>query len=130
MKNILLLVVIFSFFLFPVFGQHPTSNQQPTEIQIHYFNNYPFSFKNKAGQIEGIEVDILNAFVKWMKTEKSIELKVQYQNFNEFSVFYKSIIAAPPNVVGLGSVSITTNRQKEVSFTPPYLKNKSILVSQ
>ena len=100
-----------------------------SEMNVYYFDNEPYAFKNDKGVLEGIEVDIMKSFVNWLKVEKGIELTLNFMAFNEFNTFYNEMRAALVNTIGLGSVTITDTRAKEVKFSAPYLKNVSVLIT-
>lgn len=99
------------------------------ELNVTYFENEPYAYKNKKGEVSGIEVDILKAFVVWAKKEKGVDIKLNFTASKNFSEFYNELPAGSSNTIGLGSVTITEERAKEVNFTPPYLKNISVLVT-
>jgi len=99
------------------------------EMNVYYFDNEPYAYKNAKGVLVGIEVDIMKSFVNWIKEEKGIDLKLNFIKFNEFNVFYGEIRTAPVNTIGLGSVTITDLRANEVKFSAPYLKNVAILIT-
>ena len=103
--------------------------KKKAEMNVYYFDNEPYVYKNAKGVLVGIEVDIMKSFVNWMKEEKGIELKLNFMKFNEFNVFYSEIRSASVNTIGLGSVTITDLRAKEVKFSAPYLKNVAVLVT-
>lgn len=101
-----------------------------SEITVMYFENYPFTYKNAEGEMAGIEVEILQDFVKWCQETKGIDISLKFEQSKSFAAFYDKIKTMDNGVVGLGSVSMTNQRKTEVKFTAPYMKNKSILVSQ
>ena len=108
--------------------EEATANKK-SEMNVYYFDNEPYAYKNDKGVLVGIEVDIMKSFVNWLKEEKGIELKLNFMLFNEFNTFYNEMRAAPINTIGLGSVTITDARSKEVKFSAPYLKNVSVLIT-
>lgn len=98
-------------------------------LNVMYFENEPYAYNSEKGDLVGIEIDIMNSFVSWIKAEKEIELKLNFVPFSKFSSFYAQIQTAPMNTIGLGSVTITEKRLKEVKFSAPYLKNVSVLIT-
>lgn len=99
------------------------------ELTVYYYENAPYASSAKNGKLIGIEVDILDAFVKWAKEKKGVEIKLNYLKFNDFNHLSNEIAAAKINVVGLGSIAITPEREKYMKFSAPYLQNVSVLVS-
>ena len=123
-----MVAVLFINTLFAQSYEQARSNKS-AEVNVYYYENEPYVYKDKSGKLVGIEIDILNSFVSWLKAEKGIELELEYVPFKKFDVFYQQVVAASPNTIGLGSVTITESRSKEVKFSAPYLKNVAVLVT-
>jgi ABC-type amino acid transport substrate-binding protein len=98
-------------------------------LDVHYFDNYPFAYTDEMGNVVGIEIEILQEFVRWVKDRKGIEVSLNLTKFDDFGKFYQSIGRFSNGVIGLGSVAINDTRKKEVKFTSPYIKNQSLLIS-
>lgn len=101
---------------------------QSDSLRIHYYENYPFAYK-EGGSLKGIEIDIMEEFVAWMKKKKNIALNVSYSAYEEFSGFYNSVKSGNANAIGLGSVTDNAERENEVSISAPYLQNVAVLVT-
>lgn len=126
MKPFFLILLAILFFNF-LPAQIPT---QTIEVTIHYYLNYPFAYKSKSGKIEGIEIDIFNAFEKWVEERKGIRIQSNFIPYTVFGNAYRRVRAETEgNHIGMATVSITADRQKEIDFSSPYLRNKSLLVS-
>jgi putative glutamine transport system substrate-binding protein len=104
-------------------------NREATII-ITYFETPRFVYKGAEGKLEGICIDILREFVNYVQATKGIKIKVNIQKpISNFTLFLKNIKAAKGGVFALGPFTITEERKKEMSFTPPYIKNRSILLT-
>ncbi len=101
---------------------------QTDSLNVHYYENFPYAY-TENGVLKGIEVDIIKKYVEWLKLEKNITTIVTYKGHKEFSEFYNSVKKGTSNVIGLGSVTITEEREKEVAFSPPYLRNIAVLIT-
>jgi ABC-type amino acid transport substrate-binding protein len=101
---------------------------QTDSLVIHYFENYPYSF-NENGTVKGIEVDIMNEYVKWLKAKKNINVTPVYRPYKEFNAFYNSVKDGHKNIIGLGSVTNVTARENEVNFSAPYLQNVAVMIT-
>lgn len=129
MKRIILLLLIAGLRNFAGMAQMDS-------INIYYFQNYPYAFSENTdpltgkSQVKGIEVEILEEFVVWMKQKKNIPLKVQYWVYTDFSNFFTAVKNGRPSVVGIGSVTWQTEREKEVRFAPTHLMNQSVLITE
>lgn len=108
-----------------------TISAQPSQVDtlnVKYYENYPYAYMEN-GVLKGIEVDIIKKYVEWLKLEKDIVTVVNYKSFKEFSEFYNSIKKGDARSIGLGSVTITEDRAKEVAFSPAYLRNIAVLIT-
>jgi len=102
--------------------------QMADTLTIHYYENFPYAFM-EGGKLKGIEIDIMNEYVLWLKQRKNITAVVSYVPFKEFSAFYTSVKEGRSTVVGLGSVTRNSAREQEIVFSPPYLQNVAVLIS-
>jgi len=97
-------------------------------LEVHYFEQAPFAFQQN-GKIAGIEIEIVQAFVTWAKQKKQTDIQLTYKGYSQFDEFYGSVKNGAANVIGVGTVSINEDRKKDVLFTPPYMNNISLLIS-
>jgi len=101
---------------------------QTDSLIIYYYDNYPYAF-DENNTVKGIEVDIIKEYTEWLKQKKNINVVVTYKSFKEFSSFYNGVKNGNAKVLGLGSVTINTEREKEVMFSSPYLNNTPVLIT-
>lgn len=106
------------------------SQKKSGTIAVHYLEQHPFCYKDKSGNLTGIEIDIMNEFVKWLKDKKDVNVKIEYKSYNKFDDVYQNIkMNKNAASFGLATVTITPERSQEIDFSAPYLRNKSLLVS-
>lgn len=101
---------------------------QIDSLNINYYDNYPYAY-TEGDKIKGIEIDIMREYVSWLKQKKNITVQVKYKAFTEFGSFYTSVKNGGASTVGLGSVTDNVEREKEVLFSPAYLQNVPVLVT-
>jgi ABC-type amino acid transport substrate-binding protein len=100
-------------------------------ISLAYVETPSFVYKDKAGNLTGICVDIMNDFKDWVSTTKGVKLTTKFVgDGTSFRGMYDKTKAGDGGVFGLGNVTITEERKKEVKFTPPIITNNAILVTQ
>lgn len=97
-------------------------------LTINYYENYPYAF-TENGKLKGIEIDIVDEYVFWLKQKKNVSLKVTYRAFQEFGSFYNSVKDGNSKVLGLGSVTNNSERENDVLFSPAYLQNLAVLIT-
>lgn len=108
-----------------------TISAQPSQmdtLNVNYYENFPYAY-TENGVLKGIEVDIIKKYVEWLKLQKDIITIVNYKGYKEFSEFYNAVKKGGPRNIGLGSVTITEERTKEVAFSPAYLRNIAVLIT-
>lgn len=101
---------------------------QTDTLVLNYFSHSPLAY-NEAGIVKGIEVDIMNEFMLWLKAKKKINIAFRYNEYPDFAAFYAATKSAPKNTIGLGSAIVSAERMKEVDFSTPYCKNVAFLVT-
>jgi putative glutamine transport system substrate-binding protein len=100
-------------------------------ISLAYVETPSFVYKDKSGNLTGICVDIMNDFVKWVNSTKGVQLTSRYLgDGTSFRGMYDKTKSATGGVIGLGNVTITDERKKEVKFSPPFITNFAILTTQ
>lgn len=97
-------------------------------LYLNYFQNVPFTF-NEGKDLKGIEIDILNEYAAWLKTKKNLNFKVKFIKFTDFESFCEQTKKAGANTIGLGSVTINSERRKELDFTAAYIKNVAFCIT-
>ncbi len=98
-------------------------------LNVQYFDNFPFSYHRSKAELVGIEVDMINEFIRWAKDQKNVTLTSNFIENKDFYTFYDEVKKSSGDVVGIGSVTNTPSRSTEVNFSAPYLKNKSLLIT-
>lgn len=98
------------------------------QLNILYFEQEPFTYKENE-KLKGIEVEILESFVSWLKEKKGVTLKLNYKDYDSFKDVEDRIRVAVNNTVALANFTITEEREKQIDFSSPYLKNISVLLT-
>lgn len=134
MKYIFTLVfLVFSSNFGVIFAQstswQETLTQKKGHLVVHYFESEPFSYQNSDGQLEGIEHDLIVEFVKFTEKKFGVALSVEFKKGNDFKALYEKVRVAPSGVFGAAALSITTERQREVDFSPRYIPDVEVLIS-
>ena len=100
-------------------------------ISLAYVETPSFVYKDKAGNLTGICVDIMNDFVSWVNKNKGVTLNSKFAgDGTSFRGMYDKTKASSGGVFGLGNITITEERKREVKFSPPFITNFAILITQ
>jgi signal transduction histidine kinase len=98
-------------------------------VTAYWHESRPFVYRDKRGQMQGIEYDILQGFPKFLKDKKGIDLRIIWKEGKSFSDTYSSIRDNQRATFGASAFSITEKRNKEVDFSPPYMSDISVLIT-
>lgn len=100
-------------------------------ISLAYVETPSFVYQDKSGNLTGICVDIMNDFVDWLNANKGVKVTTRFVgDGSSFKGMYEKTKASTGGVFGLGNVTITDERKREVKFSPPIITNFAILVTQ
>jgi ABC-type amino acid transport substrate-binding protein len=100
-------------------------------ISIAYVETPSFVYKDTEGKLTGICVDMMNDFVKWVNKEKNVKVTSKFVgDGSSFKGMYEKVKSGKGGVFGIGNITITDERKKEVKFSPPFITNSAILITQ
>ncbi|HYG03747.1 MAG TPA: transporter substrate-binding domain-containing protein [Chryseosolibacter sp.] len=100
-------------------------------ISLAYVETPSFVYKDKAGNLTGICVDIMNDFVVWVNANKGVKLTTKFVgDGSSFKGMYEKTKSASGGVFGMGNVTITDERKREVRFSQPFITNFAFLITQ
>jgi putative glutamine transport system substrate-binding protein len=100
-------------------------------ISLAYVETPSFVYKGSDGKLTGICVDIMNDFVKWTNETRGVKLTLKFVgDGTSFKGMYEKVKGSKGGVFGLGNVTITEERKREVKFTSPFITNSAILITQ
>lgn len=84
------------------------------------------------GVPKGICFDIMDHFKEFVESRYGIQVNIKVKSIEDptnWGAFMESVRTSSGGVFGLGDVSITEDRKLQYSFSPPYLSNVAILVT-
>ena len=106
-------------------------SQGKGSITLAYVETPGFVYQDQSGKLTGICIDIMNDFVKYVNDTKKVTLDVQLVgDGTNFKGMYEKVKNSSQGVFGLGNITITEERKKEVKFSPPFINNFAILITQ
>ncbi|RZM07416.1 MAG: transporter substrate-binding domain-containing protein, partial [Pedobacter sp.] len=104
--------------------------QKGGTVTALWYDIDPFIFQDKQGQLQGVEYELMQSFAKWVKDKYGYEVKVNWKNASSFENIYAQIKDSKESgLFGWSFFSITPKRQTEVRFTPPYMPDMNVLVT-
>lgn len=97
-------------------------------ISVNFLVDAPFA-KNENNVATGMEIDILNEYISWLKTKKNVSLGVKYIAHADQTLFYEACKKGGKNTIGLGGQIVAPERLKEIDFSTAYLKNVAFCIT-
>jgi ABC-type amino acid transport substrate-binding protein len=99
-------------------------------ISLAYVETFGFVYKD-GDKLTGVCVDIMNDFVKYVNETKGVKLTSNFVgDGSAFKGMYDKVKASSGGVFGLGNITITEERKREVKFSPPFITNLAFLITQ
>lgn len=105
------------------------SSQKSGKIVIVYYPEEAFAYKDRQGQPTGVELDILSQFISWLRNAKGVDLEVDWIEQGDFEKLLDDVKKATGGVFGAGNITITDARKQELRFSPAYLNNIAVLIT-
>lgn len=99
-------------------------------ISLAYVETFGFVYKD-GDKLTGVCVDIMNDFIKYVNETKGVKLTSQFVgDGTTFKGMFDKVKASTGGVFGLGNITITEERKREVKFSPPFITNLAFLITQ
>ncbi len=98
-------------------------------ITLYYVPSNGFAYYDADGNLTGVTADIFRDYVDWIENVYGYELEVQYKSIESWSDFYHTVKISPDGTFGMGNVTITDERWEEIDFSPPYMINIAVLIT-
>ena len=88
-----------------------------------------FAYQDDDGHLTGVTVELMRAFAVFVSERHEVELTLAFVREENWRTFYRNIVDADDGVIGMGNVTITEKRRKELAFSPPYMTNIASLIT-
>ena len=90
-----------------------------------------FASKNASGEMTGICVDIMKKFQEYVQEKHGIKVTMSFnaKNPNDFTKFLDEVKNSKGGVFGLSNTTITTARKSTYNFSPPYITNIGMILT-
>lgn len=108
---------------------HTVHSQGSGNILLCYVPSEGFAYYDSEGKLTGVTAEIFRDFVTWVQHEYDIDLTVQYKRIDNWTEFYFTVKESPSGTFGMGNVTITQGRKSEIDFSPAYLTNIAVLIT-
>src|SRR5688572_6678283 len=98
-------------------------------LAVIYSEQFGLVYKDKDGKVRGVCVDILSDFTKFVKEKYGKTVTIKYAG--EVPVFSEFLSTAQktPTILGVTNTTITDERKKILKFSPPYMSNRQVILT-
>jgi hypothetical protein len=100
---------------------------QSSVITVNYLSHVPFAIKDSSGA-KGIEIDIMNEYVLWLKTVKKMDVTVDFKKCDDYNAVL-SETKKDPKCMGMAAAITGFEKMPEIEYLSPYLKNLSFCIT-
>jgi len=98
------------------------------ELTCVYYQTPGLVFEEN-GKMQGVCIDIMNEFKSYVSDQYNVTLSFKFvKKVPVFTEFIKTVRNSD-NIMGVCNTSITTDRMKYLDFSPAYMNNPSVLLS-
>ncbi|PCH69125.1 MAG: hypothetical protein COC01_02220 [Bacteroidetes bacterium] len=98
------------------------------DVYVYYFEVEPFSIIKEDGQLVGIEIELMNKFIDFVRSHYQVKLKANFVEISAFLELYNTIRHGEKGMFGIASLSMTPQRLEEIQFSPPYIPDIEVLI--
>lgn len=103
--------------------------QRLATLPVIYVPAPGFAYYDDAGDLTGVAVEIMRDFKQWFERYHGVSMEFDFIADDDWSSMYSRVSHADGGVFGLGNVTITDERLRELQFSPAYLYNVAVLIT-
>ncbi len=96
---------------------------------VYYYENKPFIYTNEDDQLVGVEYDLLVQFKNYLKQKHNVQIKLVWKRAETTDAFYEAVGRGDRGSIGVGAVTITDDKKHHFKYSPPYMSDMSVIVS-
>lgn len=97
-------------------------------VEFHWYPNNVV-FENSLDIIDGVEHDLARAFISYLNATYDLEVEMRWIESNSFGGVLQTVRAGTGGTFGSSSISITNERKNLFNFTPPYLADVAVMIT-
>jgi ABC-type amino acid transport substrate-binding protein len=99
-------------------------------ISALWYDIEPFIYRDGKGNVIGVEYELMEGLKGYLKNKYNIDLTINWVDAGSFESIYPYIKQSKEKALfGLSFYSITDERKQDVKFSPPYMPDLNILVT-
>lgn len=100
------------------------------DITLFYVPSEGFSYINENEELTGVTIELMRDFKAFAENEYNVNLNLHFEPIESFTHFYDTVVKGQSGMFGVANVTITEDRRYELAFSPSYLSNIAVLITQ
>lgn len=114
----------------PADGWAKVLREKKGTISALWYDIEPFIYRTGKGGMAGVEYEFMEAFVAYIRRKYQVDLRLEWVDAKSFENILPYISSTRKNAVfGWSYYSITDERKQLVKFTPAYMPDVNIVVT-
>ena len=98
-------------------------------LPVYWFESRPFIYMNENQQLAGIEYELIKGFADFVKKKYEVDLEIKWIEAESFFNTFERVQQSPSACLGASAFSITPDRQELLNFSPPYMTDIMVMIS-
>lgn len=98
------------------------------KVMVYYYPDDDETV-NSRDIIDKFEEDLILSFASYLEKAYDIKLEIEWINVGDFDRIFEEVEDGSHGEFGVSTISITDDRAERVNFTPPYLADIQVLVT-
>jgi ABC-type amino acid transport substrate-binding protein len=98
------------------------------ELTCVYYQTPGLVFEEN-GKMQGVCIDIMNEFKNYVSEKHNVALSFNFEKKIPVFTDFIGTVRSSKNIMGVCNTSITTERKNYLDFSPSYMNNPSVLLS-
>lgn len=103
-------------------------NKKEGTITFYWYPNN-ISISSSKDILDGVEHDLALSFIRYLEMKYKVDLELKWVETKSFNDVLDIVRSKSGASFGSSSISITEERRQYLNFTPPYLSDISVLIS-
>lgn len=100
------------------------------ELTLVYYEQSGLIYKDAStGKMQGVCAEIIEDFAIFVKTHYHTNLRINYVGEERSFANLLKVVQASKSIMGVSNVSITDDRKKLFKYTPPYIINPLVILT-
>src|SRR5689334_17969057 len=98
-------------------------------LPVYWFESRPFIYQKPDGHLAGIEYELILGFKDFVKKQYGVNLEIQWIEASGFQNTFDRVQESKIPCLGASAFSITPERRKLLDFSPPYMADIMVMIS-